>query len=131
MMHYLECIALLEYLQKKLFAGQRQQVPISTVSEVHTVMVALNKRLEKEQSVEVKARLRDIMESIIAIKGTQGLTVLTDSMKTTLTAGIDELIVDLSLLSFEYFKLHEFEPTDQIIPVMRNVVSVALEKGVV
>lgn len=130
-MHYLECIALLDYLQKKLFAGQRRQVPISTVNEVHTVLVALNKRLGKEQNVEVKIRLRDIMESVVAIKGTEGLTVLTDSMKTTLTSGIAELYSELALLAFEYFKLHDFEPTAPIIETMRKVVSVALEKGVV
>lgn len=79
--------------------------------------------------MEIKSRLRDIMESVIEIKGTEGLTVLTETMKTTLTSGVDELSQELALLAFEYFKIHDFDATPQIVEAMRKVVAVALEKG--
>ena len=129
-MHYLECIALLEFLLKKLCAGQRTQVHVSVVSEVQTSVIALQKRLEKENNAEINSRIRDLMESVIAIKNTSGLVNLTESMKTTLVAGLNEISDTISLLAYRYFQTHEFEPTNEIIPVMRNVVSVALAKGV-
>ena len=70
------------------------------------------------------------MESVIAIKNTSGLVNLTESMKTTLVVGLNEISDTISLLAYRYFQTHEFEPTNEIIPVMRNVVSVALAKGV-
>ena len=130
MMHYLECIALLEFLQKKLFAGQRVQVPVTVVDEVQTSIIALRKRLEKENNAEIDSRIRDLMESVFVIKSTNGLVNLTDAMKTTLVSGISEISDLISLLAYSYFQTHDFEPTNEIIPVMRNVVRVALAKGV-
>lgn len=130
MMHYLECIALLEFLQKKLFAGQRVQVPVTVVDEVQTSIIALRKRLEKENNAEIDSRIRDLMESVFVIKSTNGLVNLTDAMKNTLVSGISEVSDLISLLAYSYFQTHDFEPTNEIIPVMRNVVRVALAKGV-
>ena len=130
MMHYLECIALLEFLQKKLYAGQRVQVPVSVVDEVQTSIIALRKRLEKENNAEIDSRIRDLMESVFVIKSTNGLVNLTDAMKNTLVSGISEVSDLISLLAYSYFQTHDFEPTNEIIPVMRNVVRVALAKGV-
>lgn len=130
MMHYLECIALLEFLQKKLYAGQRVQVPVSVVDEVQTSIIALRKRLEKENNAEIDSRIRDLMESVFVIKSTSGLVNLTDAMKNTLVSGISEVSDLISLLAYSYFQTHDFEPTNEIIPVMRNVVRVALAKGV-
>ena len=130
MMHYLECIALLEFLQKKLFAGQRVQVPVTVVDEVQTSIIALRKRLEKENNAEIDSRIRDLMESVFVIKSTNGLINLTDAMKNTLVSGISEISDLISLLAYSYFQTHDFEPTNEIIPVMRNVVRVALAKGV-
>lgn len=130
MMHYLECIALLGFLRKKLYAEQRTQVPIAVVDEVQTTIIALQKRLEKEHNAEIDSRIRDLMSSILAIQSTKGLDNLTESMKNTLISGLTEVSDTISLLAFRYFQTHDFEPTDEIIPVMRNVVRVALAKGV-
>lgn len=130
-MHYLKCIVMLDFLLKKLYAGQRQQVPVSVVSEVQTGVIAIQKMLEKENSPELKQRLNDIMESVIVIKSTQGLQFLTDLMKSTLTSGLTELSDDISLKAYQYFSVNDFEVSEEIIPVMRNVVKVALAKGVI
>ena len=87
--------------------------------------------LDKEATPEINNRINDIMESILVIKSTEGLIFLTDTMKNVLTSGIQELQSIISLEAFDYFQLHDFEPTPEIIPVMRNVVKVALSKGVI
>ena len=129
-MHYLKCIALLEFLQKKLYAEQRQQVPVSVVSEVQRTLIGVQKLMEKETDPEVSNRIDDIMVSIIAVQNTPGLTSLTDSMKTTITSGVSELSEMLSLKAYRYFQVNDFEDTPEIIPVLRSVVKVALQKGV-
>ena len=129
-MHYLKCIALLDFLQKKLCKGQRQQVPISVANEVQTAVIGVQALMEKENNPEVSNRLNDIMAGVVTIKSTSGLTYLTDSMKNALISGIDELSETIALLAFKYFQVNDFEPTEQIIPVMRNIVKVALTKGV-
>lgn len=130
-MHYLECIAMLEYLRKKLYSGQRTQVPASTVEEVQMVLIQLNKKLEHINNNQITIRVRDILEAVEIVKATRGLEFLTDTMKTTLNSGVSELISILRLLAFEFFKINDFEPTDEIIPIMRDVVSEALRKGVI
>lgn len=130
-MHYLECIAMLEYLLKKLYNGQRTQVPVSVVTEVQTVIVQVNKKLENEKNHNITVRVRDILEAVEIVKGTNGMLYLTDTIKTTLNSGICELVSILRLLAFDFYKVNQFEPTDEIIPVMRGVVSEALMKGVI
>lgn len=130
MMHYLECIALLEFLQKKLCNGQRQQVPVSVVEEVQQSVVALQKRLANERSSELTSSFRDVMEAICVVKNTEGILFLPDAMKTALNDGMDSLIHHICLLAYVYFKTHEFEPTEQVIPIMRRVVKSALMEGV-
>ena len=131
MMHYLKCIALLNFLLKKLCEGQRQQVPVSTVNEAQRIMVSLKSLLEESESVEIAVRLDDIMSAIISIKSTEGLTFLTEAMKESLVVGIREMSDMIAIEAFMYFRLHDFELTEEIKPVLRSVVEVALEKGVI
>lgn len=130
MMHYLKCIALLGFLQKKLCVGQRQQVAVSVVDEIQRSLISV-KAMLKESSPEENNMIDDIMSSILAVKETSGLINLTESMKNTIGSGLAELQSSISLRAFEFFKVNEFEPTEQIIPVMRTVVKTALEKGVI
>lgn len=130
-MRYLECIAMLEYLLKKLCNGQRTQVPVSVVDEVQTVIVQLNKKLENENNHEITVRIRDILEAVEVVKTTHGMQFLTDTIKTTINSGISELVSILRLTAFEFFKTNDFEPTSEIVPIMRDVVNEALMKGVI
>ena len=65
------------------------------------------------------------------VKSTQGILFLTDTMKLQINSGIEELLSELRLLAFDHFKTNEFEPTEQLIPVMRSIVKEALAKGVI
>lgn len=95
------------------------------------VLIQLNKKLEHVNNNQITIRVRDILEAVEVVKATRGLEFLTDTMKTTLNSGVSELMSILRLLAFEFFKINDFEPTDEIIPIMRDVVSEALRKGVI
>ena len=131
-MHYLECLSLLNYLLDKLHAGQRQQVAVGTLTEVMTALLSVNKKLSKafEDDPMLENQIQDIMGSLNTIKSTQGLVFLTDNMKEILVDGINDLKGSICLDAYHYFQIHDFEPTEQVIPLMRTVVEVALEKGV-
>lgn len=128
-MNYLECMALLSYVSKKLCAGQRMQVPVSVLDEMQTSLISLRKRLEKEEDPMMMNKLNDLMIAVNDIKKTNGLISLTDNMKQVCVDGVRDLADDIAIKAFYYFKTHEFEPTQQIIPIMRRVVEVALERG--
>lgn len=130
-MRYLECIAMLEFLLKKLHSGQRTQVPVTVADDAQQVMVQLNRKLEDNQDTELRVKLRDTMEAIVEVNNVQGILVLTDAMKQALVNGVTDLLNTLQLLAFDYFKYNDFEPTEEIIPIMRNVVATALARGVI
>lgn len=130
-MRYLECIAMLEFLLKKLHSGQRTQVPVTVADDAQQVMVQLNRKLEDNQDTELRVKLRDTMEAIAEVNNVQGILVLTDAMKQALVNGVTDLLNTLQLLAFDYFKYNDFEPTEEIIPIMRNVVATALLRGVI
>lgn len=130
-MRYLECIAMLEFLLKKLHSGQRTQVPVTVADDAQQVMVQLNRKLEDNQDTELRVNLRDTMEAIAEVNNVQGILVLTDAMKQALVNGVTDLLNTLQLLAFDYFKYNDFEPTEEVIPIMRNVVATALARGVI
>lgn len=130
-MRYLECIAMLEFLLKKLHSGQRTQVPVIVADDAQQVMVQLNRKLEDNQDTELRVKLRDTMEAIAEVNNVQGILVLTDAMKQALVSGVTDLLNTLQLLAFDYFKYNDFEPTEEVIPIMRNVVATALARGVI
>lgn len=76
-------------------------------------------------------RVNDIMRAIGVINQTQGLQVLTETMKNTLIDGLTEILEAICLKAFDYYKVNDFDCNDQTRPVMRKVVQVALEKGVI
>lgn len=128
MMHYLRCIALLDYTLSKLYNGQRMQVPVSRVDEAQSNVIQLSKIL-KNQSVEVQAKIRDVLEALQTVQTVQGLLYLTNEMKQAITSGLADLQNTLRLEAFEFFKVNEFEPNAQTIPVMRKIVQAALDAG--
>ena len=78
----------------------------------------------------LRARLDDITSCYAVAKEAKGLTNLTDDMKKAFVSGINELRSAIYLLAYSYFQVNDFEPTPQIIPIMRSVVQCAIERGV-
>lgn len=58
------------------------------------------------------------------------ITYLTNEMKNTLVTGVTELKEDLAMQAYNYFMTNDFEPTTATIKIMREVVEIALDKGV-
>lgn len=128
-MRYLECIEMLTYLLKKVYAGQRKQVPVAACNEVQDVVIQVQKKLEGDLLPMEKAIIRDLLNAVNLALDTQGMLNLTDTMKTSVVDGIQELYNAIALKAFKYYKVNDFEPTDEIIPIMRKVVEVAVKKG--
>ncbi len=130
-MRYLECIEMLKYLLKKVYAGQRKQVPVSACKEVQEVVLQVNKKIQDDLLPAEVVIIRDILSAVGVAEETPGLLNLTDAMKSAIVDGLSELKAAISMKAFEYYKVNDFEPTEEIIPLMRGVVEVALEKGVI
>lgn len=132
-MHYLKCIALLNYLLRRLHAGQRDQVPVSVVQEVTTTLLGVNKQLADDITSEpmLGVQLEDLLASLGEIRNQTGLSCLTETMKLALVDGITTLQGDICMRAYNYFIINDFEPTEQTIPVMRIVVKTALERGAI
>lgn len=128
-MRYLECIEMLTYLLKKVYAGQRKQVPVTTCNEVQEVVIQVQKKLENDLQPREKAIIRDLLNAVNLALDAQGMLNLTDTMKTSIVEGIQDLYDAIAIKAYEYYKTNDFEPTDEIIPIMRKVVEVAVRKG--
>lgn len=129
-MRYLECIEMLQYLLKRMCAGQRKQVPVSACDEVQSVVIQIQKKLDKDLTPLEQAIVRDLMGAIALATETSGMLNLTDNMKNSIVDGLNELLAAVALKAFEYYRTHDFDPTPEIIPIMRMVVQVAVDKGV-
>ena len=129
-MHYLECIQMLDYLLGKLHAKERVQVPISVLEDLITVISAVKEKLENETNPMLKARMDDILSCYTIAKEKPNLTNLTEDMKLAIVSGLLELRSETCILAYSYFQVNDFEPTPQIITIMRSVVECAIERGV-
>lgn len=78
----------------------------------------------------LKARIDDILSCYTLAKERPNLTNLTEGMKSAIVNGCTELRVECCTLAYYYFQTHDFDDTPQIIPIMRSVVQVAIERGV-
>lgn len=129
-MHYLKCMALLEHLLKQLYAGQRKQVDVKVIPQIEQVMQGIQTLLKDDNIPSVNTRLDDIMRAIMDIKSTPNLLYFTDGMKQVIVDGFMSIEADVAIKAFDYFKYNDFDDTEQIRSVMRRVVEIALDKGV-
>ncbi len=143
-MHFLECIAMLRYLEKKLQANQRDQVSVQLIPEVLSVIVQVNKKLEGSlppgnQYLQVSS---DLMHALYAIQQTAGITYLTDSMKNTVVDGIRSLQDELCVFAYKYFTVNKIPDdvckmletddgtdTTSSMSILRKVAEVAINNG--
>ena len=129
-MHYLKCIEMLRYALNALKDGQRVQVPVTTCEDVQTVLLRVQKTIPNDISPVDQATINDVLSATTLAKQTPGLLNLTDEMKSAVIDGVRELKASVAIMAFNYFVTHDFEPDESIIPIMRDVVQCALDKGV-
>ena len=78
----------------------------------------------------LKARIDDILSCYTLAKERPNLTNLTEDMKSAMVGGLMELRSECCILAYYYFQTNDFDESPQIIPIMRSVVEVAIERGV-
>lgn len=88
-------------------------------------------RLANSQDFEISSKVLDLYTSIYALKDTPGILNLSDQMKVSIVSGITTIKELICVKAFKFFRTTEFDVTDEIIPVMREIVAVALDKGLI
>ena len=100
-MKMLECIAMLDYLLSSLEAGKRIQVPASKYNEVKSVLIPLYKKVATFSNEQTQLALEALLEAVN--------------------------VIDICAMQY----LTDFEPSESVTPLMREVVTVAAMKGVI
>ena len=129
-MHYLKCIAMLDYLLRKLHSEQRQQVPIRSMQDIPVVVSSLKQELAQEKDPTLNNQLNDLARAANEVS-TSNVTYLSNAMKGAIVTGINDLKVTLQLMAFNFYKINDFEVTDTTINIMRDVVKCALANNLV
>ena len=121
-MKYLDCIEMLEYGLKILKEGQRIQVSTNKMPELLMIVTGTSKKIGAEQSLMYKTTSNDLLQAIGVVQEMKSVKYLSDNMKQTLTDGLNSLKLEISKLAYDYYSTHDFEPTEEVIPIMRDVV---------
>lgn len=129
-MKMLECIAMLDYLLSALEAGKRIQVPASVYNEVKSVLIPLYKKVATFSNEQTQLALESLLEAVNVID-IGAMQYLTDTARDAIVEGINDVKEAVAMQAFEYFKVHDFEPSESVTPLMREVVTVAAMKGVI
>lgn len=128
-MQYLDCMEMLNYALETLKDGQRVQVPTSKMSDLMTIILRVSDRIGNEQSLSFKTTKDDLLQAILVVQEMKSVSYLNDSIKQTLIEGFKSLKVDVARLAYPYYSLVDFEPTEEVIPLMRDVVKMYSQGG--
>lgn len=105
---------------------------MTKVGELLTCMNSLKSMLIDEQfsNAYLTATINDVMSALIAISSNNiGMTNITEAMKQELVSGVDKINSIVCTTAFKFYEENDFEPTDNIVPVMNEVVKSAAENG--
>ena len=119
-MKYLDCIELLKLALQLLKSGQRDQVPLSKLPEVQTLVMRCLKRSENLPMVQAKCT--DLRMGISVAQANQSVVYLPQSMRDVLVQGIQSCLSDICDAAWAYYSVRDVEVTDQTMPLLRTVV---------
>ena len=122
---------MIRYILNKLEADSRKQVPVNVLEELNSAVVDITMKLMDAPTSDILRKLRALQEALATISVTPGTMFLTDRMKVVLVEGFRDLAVEIRLVTFEHFKTNDFEPTDTVVSLMREVVETAAQRGVI
>ncbi len=141
-MHFLECIAMLRYIDEKLQANKRNQVSVQIVHEAMSILVQVRSKLEGNLPPGgiYLVTENDLLNALTTISKTPGLTFLTETMKDAVSSGIKSLIGELCTYAYKYFTVHQipsdicatFDSDDSTLSsknILRLVAQTAIDKG--
>lgn len=131
-MRFLNCIEMLNYALKILKHDSRQSVPVGKMGELLGCVRSIEALCKEEQAMDVRTKttLTDLTAAILSVKNSSaGILTLTDIMKTTLVNGVIEIKEAVVFQAIKYYDVHDFEPTEQNIPLFRDMVQTYFEAG--
>lgn len=122
---------MIRYLLSKLEANSRKQVPVDILHELRASTVDISTKLSDVSAPGVIRKLRSLQEALSSIEIAPGVMFLTDKMKAAIVECYVDLRTEIHLITFEHYKVNEFEPNETIISLLREVVETAAQKGAV
>lgn len=131
MVNYLESLALTDFLLRKLNYETREQVPTTAVTSITGVSFQLLKKLEDATDFHIKQDANNLAYAVSSLKGINFGNCITENCKNILIEAVVQLRGTIRMQAFEYYKVNDFEPTPEIIKIMRGVVEEALSRGAI
>jgi hypothetical protein len=122
-------MAILNYGLSVLKENQRVQVPVSKLSEVMTAVMRTSERLGTEATLQFNITRDSVIQAIGVAQEMKDIKFLSDNAKSILVDGLSSLKFEVAQLAYDYYSMHDFEPTEEIIPVMRDVVRTYSQGG--
>lgn len=126
-MKYLGCIELLNLALQLLKSGQRDQVPLSKLVEVQTLVMRCSKRATDLPLAT--ARCNDVLMGISVAQANQAVMYLPQSMRDVLVQGIQACLSDVCAAAWEYYSQNDVPISDETMPLLRTVVAYHFAKG--
>lgn len=123
-MKYLDCIELLSLALAQLKKGQRDQVPLSKLREVQTLVTRTIQRLEEP---EPKTWLMDVINALSVAMQNTAVQYLPNTMKETLVEGITNCLAEVCDLAWDYYTTHDVPENQDTL--LRTIVEYHYCKG--
>lgn len=108
-MKYLDCIELLSLALSQLRQGQRDQVPVSKLTEL-TLLV--NQAYRRTDSQQLRTMLSDINNAISLAQQNAAIQYLPAAMKEAFVQGLQKCMAHVCTQAWDYYTDHDV-PEDQ------------------
>lgn len=123
-MKYLDCIELLSLALKTLRKGQRDQVPMSKMLEVSTLVT---QSLNRVDDANAQTMLIDVLNGVNVAQQNAAIKFLPATMKEVLVEGLEGALTRIADVAWDYYSEHDV-PENQH-NVLRTLVEYHLFKG--
>lgn len=110
------------YLMEQIGSGKRLQISKSKLEELKETLSKIISILDKDISPELQMKIEDLYTAL-SLAENLDITMLPDSVKSSIEKGLKGIKTDVAELAFGHFTFNDFEPTEEIIPIMRHVVA--------
>jgi len=119
-MKYLDCIELLNLALQTLKSGQRDQVPLTKLSEVQTLVLRCKVRAEGVPMVQPICD--DLLLAVNIAQQNKAVRYLSHDMRDSLVKGLHKCLGYVCEAAWEYYSDHDVPLADETFPLLRTVV---------
>jgi hypothetical protein len=121
-MHYLEIMEILMDALETIQAGKRVQISKKKVVELRATISQVMMRLKGDmQNYQLAATFEDFFQALELTESIE-MSMLPDTVKVAFENAILAIKAEVGNLAYKYFSINEFEPSDEITPIMQEVV---------